>query len=103
MQCTCLMQLSQKDKKFVTPSIAALQNLKQDFPSSEQAGRAELLITRLRQSHSSPEEAIRELAKVPAGDPNYVSAQYEICQLQYQLWAKAKAEPEEGRAAGGRD
>lgn len=93
MQCTSLVQLSQKDKKFVTPAIAALQNLKQDFPSSEQAGRAELLITRLRQSHSSPEEAIRELAKVPAGDPNYVSAQYEICQLRYQLWAKAKADP----------
>jgi hypothetical protein len=93
MQCTCLMQLAQKDKKFVTPAIAALQNLKQDFPSSEQAGRAELLITRLRQSHSSPEEAIRELAKVPASDANYVSAQYEICQLQYQLWAKVKADP----------
>jgi hypothetical protein len=92
MQCTCLMQLSQKDKKFVAPAIAALQNLKQDFPASEQAGRAELLITRLRQSHSSPEEAIRELAKLPPGDPNYVSAHYEICQLKYQLWAKAKAD-----------
>ena len=92
MQCTCLMQLAQKDKKFVTPAIAALQNLKQDFPASEQAGRSELLITRLRQSHSSPEEAIRELAKLLPGDPNYISAQYEICQLKYQLWAKVKAD-----------
>lgn len=97
MQCTCLIQLAQEDKKFVTPAIAALQNLKQDFPSSEQAGRADLLITRLRASHSSPEEAIRELAKVPESDPNFVSAQYEICQLQYQLWTKAKADP--GKAA----
>jgi hypothetical protein len=92
MQCTSLVQLSQKDKKFVTPAIAALQNLKQDFPASEQAGRADLLITRLRQSHSSPEEAIQELAKLPPSDPNYVSAQYEICQLKYQLWAKVKAD-----------
>ena len=95
MQCTCLVQLAQRDKKFVTPAIAALQNLKQDFPASEQAGRTDLLITRLRQSHSSPEEAIRELAALPSGDPNYVSAQYEICQLKYQLWAKVKADPKQ--------
>ena len=43
MQGTCLVQLAAKDKKLVTPAIAALQTLKQDFPTSEQAGRAELL------------------------------------------------------------
>ncbi|HEX5103663.1 MAG TPA: hypothetical protein VFV87_07635, partial [Pirellulaceae bacterium] len=102
MQCTCLIQLAQQDKKHVTAAIAALQNLKQDFPASKQAGRADLLITRLRQSHSSPEEAIRELATVPAGDPNYVSAQYEICQLQYQLWSRARTPLSPGgRGAGG--
>lgn len=92
MGSTCLVQLAQKDKKFVAPAIAALQNLRTDFPSSEQAGKAELLIARLRQSHSSPEEAIRSLAAIEPTDSNYLSAQYEICQLQYQLWSKLKAD-----------
>jgi tetratricopeptide (TPR) repeat protein len=93
MHCTCLVQLAAGDKRQVTSAIAALQNFKQDYPSSDEAARADLLITRLRQTHSTPEEAIRTLAAIGPSDPNYIAAQYEICQLQHQLWTKAKADP----------
>jgi len=92
MNATCLVTLAAKDKTQVTPAIAALQNFQQDFPASEQTRRADLLIARLRQSHASPAEAVRELAAIQPADPNYLSAQYEICQLQHQLWTSAKAD-----------
>src|SRR5262249_35047382 len=81
-----------KDKRQISAAIAALQAFQQDFPASDEAQRAGLLLTRLRQSHASPEEAIRDLAAIRPGEPTYVSAQYEICQLQYQLWSKAKSD-----------
>ena len=93
MQATCLVTLAAKDQSQISPAIAALQNFRQDFPASEHAPRAELLMTRLRQSRASPNDAIRELAAIPAGDPNYAAAQYEIVQLQHQLWSQVKSEP----------
>lgn len=93
MHATCLVTLAAKDKTQITPAITALQTFQQEFPASEQARRAELLITRLRQSHASPAEAIRELAAIKPGDPNYLSAQYEISLLQHQQWTTAKGEP----------
>jgi hypothetical protein len=92
MHCTCLAQLATKDKRHVAAAVAALQTFKQDFPASEEAQRAELLLTRLRQNHSAPQEAIRELAAIQPGQPTYVSAQYEICQLQHELWTKTKSD-----------
>ncbi len=92
MHCTCLAQLATKDKRQLSVAVAALQSFKQDFPASDEAQRAELLLTRLRQSHSSPEEAIRDLSAIKSSEPTYVSAQFEICQLQYQLWTKAKTD-----------
>jgi hypothetical protein len=93
MHATCLVQLAAKDKRQVTPAIAALQTFKQDYPASEEAPRADLLIARLRQTHATPEQAIRDYAAVKPNDPAYPSAQYELCQLQYQMWAKAKSDP----------
>ncbi len=93
MHATCLVTLAAKDQSQISPAIAALQNFRQDFPASEHAPRAELLITRLRHSRASPAEAIRELAAIPPGDPNYPAAQYEIVQLQHQLWSQVKSEP----------
>jgi hypothetical protein len=93
MHATCLVQLAAKDKRQARAAIAALQAFKQDFPASEEAQRADVLITRLRQTHSAPEEAIRELVAIKPADPTYSSAQYELCQLHYQVWSKAKADP----------
>ena len=92
MHATCLVQLASKDKRQVTPAITALQSFKQEFPSSDEAQRAGVLITRLRQTYSDPQDAIRELSAVKPGDAAYASSQYEVCQLQYQLWTKAKSD-----------
>jgi hypothetical protein len=91
MHATCLVQLAAKDKRQIAPAIAALQSFKQEFPSSEEASKVDPIVTRLRQSHAAPEEVIRELAAVKPGDPSYLSAQYELSQLRYQLWSKSKA------------
>ena len=92
MRCTSLVQLAVKDKRQVAAAMAALQAYKQDYPASEESQKAELLLMRLRQSNSSPEDAIRDLAAIKPSDVTYVSAQYEICQLQYQRWNKVKAD-----------
>jgi hypothetical protein len=92
MRCTSLVQLAAKDKRQVAAAMAALQGYKQDYPASEESQRAELLLVRLRQSSSSPEDAIRDLAAIKPSDVTYLSAQYEICQLQYQRWNKVKAD-----------
>jgi len=46
---------TKKEKKYAASAIAALQALKRDYPDSEQAGKAELLIPRLQQD-VSPED-----------------------------------------------
>ncbi|MDX1948379.1 MAG: hypothetical protein SFU86_23520 [Pirellulaceae bacterium] len=93
MQCVALQQLAAKDKKYVPPAMTALQTLRQDFPASEQAAKAEFALARLRQSGASLDEAIAGLAAIRPDDANYAAALYELCQLRHQLWTKAKADP----------
>jgi hypothetical protein len=93
MHATCLVQIAAKDKRQAAAAIAALQSFKQDYPAAEEATRIDVLISRLRQTHAAPDEAIRELSAVKPGDKSYLSAQYELCQLQHQLWERAKANP----------
>ena len=45
---------------------------------------------RSRGGASYTDDELRDLAAIKPGEPTYVSAQYEICQLQYQRWSKAK-------------
>ena len=87
-----------KDKKFAASAVAALQALKRDFPDSEQAAKAELLIARLQQD-LSPEEALGSLMAIKPTDPNYASARVEIAQLQFQKWTKLKADKSRAAAA----
>jgi hypothetical protein len=92
MHCTCLVQLASKDKRQVSTAQAALEAYLRDYPASEEAQQVESLAARLRQSQLPPREAISELSAIKPGDANYASAQYEICQLQYQLWSKVKGD-----------
>ena len=93
MHASCLVQLAAKDKRQATAAIASLHAFKQDYPTSEEAQRVDFLIIRLRQTSADPTEVIRELTAIQPADATYLSAQYELCQLRYQLWSKAKAEP----------
>ena len=97
MQCVCLEQIAAADKKQLAAAMTALQTLIADFPASEQATKAEFALTRIRQSQATPLEAIAALAAVKPSDPNYASALYEICQLRYQLWTKAKADAQKAK------
>jgi tetratricopeptide (TPR) repeat protein len=55
----------------------------------------------LRQASGSPEEAVSSLAAVKPDDPNYLAAQYELCQIRYQLWSRAKADAARAAALSG--
>lgn len=80
-----------KEKKYSASAVAALQALQRDFPDSEQAGKAELLIARLQQD-LSPEEALASLSAIKPTEPNYAPARLEIAQLQFQKWTKVKGD-----------
>ena len=69
MQCVALQQFAVKDKKQIGPAMTAMQTLIADFPKSEQAGKAEFALTRLRQASASPRKRSRELAAVKPEDP----------------------------------
>ena len=62
----------------------------------EHAGlSADLLASYLtinRELRKRNNETIASLAKVGPMEPNYVASLYEICQLRYQLWSRAKAD-----------
>jgi hypothetical protein len=94
-----LAELKQ-EKKYVAAAVAALQGVRRDFPDSEQAARAELLIARLQQN-LSPEEALASLSAIKPTEPNYPSARLEIAQLQFQKWMKLKGDKARAPAAAG--
>jgi hypothetical protein len=89
---------TKKEKKYAASAVAALQTLKRDFPDSEQAGKAELLIARLQQD-LSPEEALASLTAIMPTEPNYAAARLEIAQLQFQKWTKLKGDKTRAPAA----
>lgn len=89
---------TKKEKKHAASAVAALQALRRDFPDSEQAGKAELLIARLQQD-LSPEEALSSLVAIKPTEPNYASARLEIAQLQFQKWTKLKSDKARAPAA----
>lgn len=80
-----------KDKKYASSAVAALQNLKRDFPDTQQAAKAELLIVRLQQDFS-PAEALVALSAVKPGEANYLGARQEVVQLLFQMWLKEKGD-----------
>lgn len=100
MEFASLQKLAEtkKDKKLSAAAVAVLQALQRDFPGSEQAGKAELLVARLQQD-LSPEEALATLAAIKPGEPNYPSARLEIAQLQFQKWSKLKGDKSRAPAA----
>lgn len=91
MAFVCLQQLAAKDPKQTPAAIEALETLKQEFPDSPQAKKADYHLAKLQRPTTSPEESIRALQKITAKEPNYLNARYELCQLYHQRWARAAA------------
>jgi tetratricopeptide (TPR) repeat protein len=92
MAFTCHQQLHGKtnDERHQKAAVESLVKLRRDFPGTQQAQRAELLLARLSASGDSPEIAVEKLAQVPSNSPNYLAARYELCVARHQLWAKAR-------------
>ncbi len=85
-------RLSGTESRFVSTAIETLQAIKRDFPSSEQAKKADYYIAKLQQSAATPEESIRTLSQIKPGEPNYLSARYELCLLYHQQWSKERGD-----------
>jgi tetratricopeptide (TPR) repeat protein len=99
MAFVCYKELADAEPARVSLAIDALEKLKRDYPNSEQAGRADFLLARLRKAAASLEESIASLEAIEKGDDNYLSARYELCLLYHQRWVKQRNDPERGEKA----
>jgi tetratricopeptide (TPR) repeat protein len=100
MVFTCYQQqyAASKDARHQKQALEALTSLKRDFPGSEQAQRADLMLARLSAKGDAPEVAVKTLAAVTADSPNYLTARYELCSVRHQLWSKARSEAKQALA-----
>jgi outer membrane protein assembly factor BamD (BamD/ComL family) len=94
MVFTCYQQLfaDSKDPQHQQEALEALADLKKDFPKSEQAQRADLMLARLNAKSDAPEAAVKTLAAVTPDSPNYLTARFELCAARHQLWSKSKGD-----------
>lgn len=94
MVFTCYQQqfAASKDERLQKQAVEALDSLKRDFPGSEQAQRADLMLARMSAKADAPEVAVKTLAAVTPDSPNYLTARYELCSVRHQLWSKANSE-----------
>ncbi|PQO43050.1 tetratricopeptide repeat protein [Blastopirellula marina] len=94
-----LQSLAKTDPRYAAAAIDVLEDLKRDFPESSYAKKADLLIARLQQSRGSLRDSIDQLSKIPASDPNYLAAQYDLCvMLRQQIDQTADETQKQGYA-----
>lgn len=82
--------LAGKERLYANSAIDVLEDIKRDFPNSDQARKADPYIARLRQAAGTPEESIAALSRIGPDKPNYISARFDLCRLYHQMWSKAK-------------
>ncbi len=82
----------------VARAIDVLQILRRDFPHHPDARRAEALLDRLQRRSESMEETIGRLQQIPSQDPQYLTALYDLCLLQHQLWNESPANERDAQA-----
>jgi hypothetical protein len=94
MVFTCYQQqfAASKEERHQKQAVEALASLKRDFPGSEQAQRADLMLARMSAKADAPEVAVKTLAAVAPDSPNYLTARYELCAVRHQLWSKSHKE-----------
>ncbi len=99
MAFVCFKELADAESARVGLAIDSLEKLQRDYPNSEQAGRADFLLARLRKAAASLDESIASLEAIDKGDKNYLSARYELCLLYHQRWVKQRDDPRRGDEA----
>jgi len=82
-------KLADQQPQFAPRAVDALRTLQRDFPAHPYAKRADYLIDKLQRQAESPEDTIRRLEKIPAGDPSHLAARYDLCLLWHQRWSQA--------------
>lgn len=87
--CAASYKLAKKDERFVDSAVAAFERVKRDFPESKLAGEADRYIADLKKESLDPMESIASWEKIPAGDPKYLTALYEIARLRSKVWREA--------------
>jgi hypothetical protein len=80
-----------KDDKHQQAAIKALADLKRDYPDSDQARRADLVLAKMNVAES-PEKAIATLSAVSPDSPNYLTARFELCVARHKQWSDAKSD-----------
>ena len=93
MVFTCFQQqfAASKEERYQKQAVEALAALKRDFPGSEQAQKADLMLARMNVKGEAPEAAVKTLAAVTSDSPNYLTARYELCSVRHQLWSKTRS------------
>lgn len=100
MVFTCYQQLhaASQDARHQKQALDALADLKRDFPGSEQAEKADLMLARLTATSDSP-EAVKTLSAVPPDSPSYLAARFELCTVRHRMWSKASGDAKQALTA----
>ncbi len=101
MAFVAYQQLAEKQPRFVSSAIDVLQGIKRDFPRHEYAQNADYYIARIQRAAGSPMESIRQLNSIPATDPNYLTARYDLSVLLHQQWSESETTREKSAAFDG--
>jgi len=82
-------KLSSSDPRFTASAITMLEHIKEDFPASDKARKADGLIARLRQASASAAESIASWEKIEPDAAEYPTALYELAKLRLRVWREA--------------
>jgi hypothetical protein len=89
--CQQALHAQSKQERDAKAAEDALERVVRDFPTSEQARRAEYLLAKLKAARGTSEEYLRSLEAVPTDSPNYLSARFDLAVARHRAWSEAKS------------
>lgn len=97
LRALCFQQLAQSDPTQLDQAVSALQQISISYADHPKAAEARYLLARLQRQTGSSTRSIAALEAIPADDPNYVLARYELVTLKFDAWKNA-AEADQANA-----
>lgn len=88
LRCRALIELTERDNRFVNRALAALNQFESNFPGSSVSDRISFEKTRLTGLLVFPAEALAEWLKIDSRDPYFVEAQLEVVKLRHRVWSQ---------------
>jgi len=92
-------KLAEDEPLRATSAVNVLTSIKRDFPHHAYAKKADYHIAKLQKGAASPEATIRSLSRIKPDQPDYLSSRYELCNLYFQQWSKARDNPAKAKDA----